>query len=127
MSTHHEMRGEDLYCKLFVAHARDPDALTTAVGQITGGDVMLRAGLIDTPVLSMSVHTPSRHLPLNDEQDDFVYWRHFIDIDAANAQTGFDAFFSEVLQLVLGLRGLGLRVVAACDFEDELNAAAQAG
>ena len=123
MSASHAMQGEDLYCKLFVAGAADYDALSEAVNAITGGSGASGADPAEVLVLEIYVKSQSRHLPLSDEQDDFMLWRHYIDIDAADAHTPFDAFFAEVVRLVVGLRARGLRVVAACDFEDELEAA----
>ena len=112
-----------LYCKLFVAGAASPDALATALGEIAHGHVTRGACLVQTPVLAMSVHAESRHLPLSDAQDDFTLWRHFVEIDSTGGQTAFDGFLAELARLVAGLRARGLRVVAACDFEEALEAA----
>ena len=119
------MSGDDLFCKLYVAGAPDPAALAAAVANLTGGRLVGPASLIDTPVLHIAVHAPSRHLPLDDGQDDFVRWRHFLDVDAASAHMPLDAFVGALAPLVAGLRARGWRVVAACDFEEVLEAAVQ--
>ena len=117
------MQGADLYCKLYVAGAADADALTVALNEITRSHGAPDAGLVRTAALNISVHAESRHLPLNDEQDDFVLWRHYLEIDAADTHTGFEAFLAGLVEVIVGLRARGLRVVAACDFEDTLEAA----
>ena len=116
------MQGQDLYCKLCVSGAAAVNELTGAVGDVTHGQVMVAAGLVSTSALEISVHAESRHLPLDDESEDFVRWRHYLEVDAAGAHTQFDAFLVELTQLIVGLRLRGLRVVAACDFEDLLEA-----
>ena len=113
--------GDDLYCKLFVAGARDADALTGAVDEITHGAVM--PGGPGNPALDVAVHAQIRHMPLDDAQDDFVLWRHYLDIDAAAGDTAFDTYLAELVQLIVGLRARGMRAVAACDFEQTLNEA----
>lgn len=117
------MLDEDLYCSIYVAGAADVDELAAAVDEIVRSRVRPGAG---SSVLDTAVRAQSRHLPLDDEHDDFVLWRHRIEIEAADPEAGFDAFLAEVVQVVVGLRAGGLRVVAACDFEEELETAARA-
>lgn len=115
----------ELYCALYVAGAADPDALAAALGDSAQGHVTQGAALVQTPLLEMSVHAESRHLPLSDAQDDFTLWRHFVEVDAADDATSFQNFLA-ALARVLALRARGLRVMAACDFEKRLEAAVQA-
>lgn len=117
------MQDLDLFCKIYVAGADDQSAVSAAVDESIRGGVGEGTGSAGSSVLEIYVDTQSRHLPINDAQDDFTLWRHFIDIDPADANTTFDAFLAELAQLVAGLRARGLRVVAACMFEDELKAA----
>ncbi len=119
------IQGEDLYCKLFVAGAADADALTVAVDDISVGAVMPGDGPGHS-VLDIAVHAQVHHLPLDDKQDDFLLWRHYLDIEAVSADTTFEVFLVEVVRLIIGLRARGLRVVAACNFEDTLDAAVRA-
>lgn len=118
-------QGDDLYCKLFVSGAGDEDALTAAVDEITRGAVMPGQGP-GNPALDITVHAQARHMALDDEQDDFVLWRHYLDIEAVSGDTAFGAYQAELVRLIVGLRARGLRVVAACDFEDTLNEAVRA-
>ena len=117
----HAAPSQDLYCKLFVAGAVDDDQLSAAVDAIAPPQGARQASQLD-----IFVHAQIRHLPLDDTQDDFLLWRHYLDVEAANVQTSFDDFLAELTQLVIGLRAHGWRVVAACDFEDELAAAVRA-
>lgn len=114
----------DLFCHLYVAGAPSEQALAQCV------DAALRRHLPGSscaqhPLLDVTVRAECRHLPLDDAQDDFVRWRHHITADAATAAVDFDRYLHALAQLVADLRAQGLRVVAACDFEDELNAAAK--
>lgn len=119
------LRGDALYCKLYVAGAADTRALTLAIDEIAPGAATPTDHASDDLSLDIGVHAESRHLPLSDEQDDFLRWRHYVEVDAASEDTAFEPFLAELARLVAGLRARGLRVVAACDFEDELNAAAR--
>ncbi|PAT37998.1 hypothetical protein [Vandammella animalimorsus] len=116
----------ELYCQLYVSGASDPDTLAAALGEIAQGHVTQGAALVQAPLLDMSVHAESRHLPLSDTQDDFTLWRHFVEVDAADDEITFQAFLAALARLVAALRARGLRVVAACDFEAQLEAAVQA-
>lgn len=119
------IQGEDLYCKLFVAGAADVDALTATVDDISADAAMPGDGPGHS-VLDIAVHAQVRHLPLDDKQDDFLLWRHYLDIEAVSADTAFELFLVELVRLIMGLRTRRLRVVAACDFEETLDAAVRA-
>lgn len=112
---------DDLYCRVYVAHARDVAALRQKVAEVSGGTVAVST--VSTPVLAVRVGAESRHLPTTDEGDDFVNWPHYLEIDAADDKVTFEAFLAAVARLLDGLRQGGLRTVAACDFEEELAAA----
>ncbi|PAT42393.1 hypothetical protein CK621_09455 [Vandammella animalimorsus] len=116
----------ELYCTLYVAGAADPDALAAALGDIAQGHVTQGAAWVQTPLLDMAVHAESRHLPLSDTQDDFSLWRHFVEVNAADEAMSFQAFLAALARVVAALRARGWRTVAACDFEDRLEAAVQA-
>lgn len=114
----------DFFCRLYVAGAPDEQALEQSV------DAALRrcpphAGHAEPPVLDWTVRAECRHLPLDDAQEDFTLWRHHIEADAASPSVRFDSYLHTLAWLLAGLRAQGLRVVAACDFEDALNAAAE--
>jgi len=112
---------DDLYCKVYVSGARDTELLKTAVSSVVGATVEVSE--VRTPVLTVRVGAESRHLPTTHVGDDFVKWPHYLEIDAADERVGLDAFVAAIAQLVSGLRARGLRTVAACEFEDELEAA----
>ncbi|MDO4724045.1 MAG: hypothetical protein Q4A97_04710 [Comamonadaceae bacterium] len=116
----------ELYCTLYVAGAADPDALAAVLGDIAQGHVTHGAALVQTPLLDMAVHAESRHLPLSDAQDDFTLWRHFVEVNAADDEITCQAFLAALAHVVAALRARGLRVAAACDFEEQLEAAVQA-
>ena len=76
--------GADRYCKLFVSGAADDEALSAAVNAaLRESAERTAAGADAVPVLDITVHAQVRHLPLDDGQDDFTHWRHYLDIDTA--------------------------------------------
>jgi hypothetical protein len=111
----------DPYCKVYVAEAPDVASLLGLVAQVSGGAVQVST--VATTVMAVRVAAESRHLPLTDDGDDFVRWRHYLEIDAADEHVAFDAFLAAAAHLLNGLRAHGLRTVAACDFESQLAAA----
>lgn len=119
--------GADLYCKLFVAGAADDQALSAAVNAAQHESAKRAAAGADAvPALDITVHAQVRHLPLDDGQDDFTRWRHYLDIDAAQEDVRFDVYLGALAQLVVALHAQGWRTVAACDFEEALEAAVRA-
>ncbi|AVO35196.1 hypothetical protein [Ottowia oryzae] len=115
---------DDLFCKLYVADAVDEHAYQAAVHEIARGGVSASGAALSA--LDITARAQTRHLPLDDTQDDCTLWRHYADIEAANAGVTFETFFSECVQLVVGLRERGMRVAPSCDFEGEIEAAARA-
>lgn len=116
--------GVDRYCKLFVAGAADDQALSAAVNAARHESAKrAAAGADGVPLLDITVHAQARHLPLDDGQDDFTRWRHYLDIDAAQEDVRFDVYLAALAWLVAALRARGWRTVAACDFEVALEAA----
>ncbi|WP_343292337.1 hypothetical protein AAHN93_09705 [Vandammella animalimorsus] len=96
--------GADLYCKLFVAGAADDEALSAAVNAaLRESAERTAAGADAVPVLDITVHAQVRHLPLDDGQDDFTRWRHYLDIDAAQEDVRFDVYLGALAQLVAAL------------------------
>ncbi|PAT42394.1 hypothetical protein [Vandammella animalimorsus] len=119
--------GADRYCKLFVSGAADDEALSAAVNAaLRESAERTAAGADAVPVLDITVHAQVRHLPLDDGQDDFTRWRHYLDIDAAQEDVRFDVYLDALARLVAALRARGWRTVAACDFEAQLETAVQA-
>jgi hypothetical protein len=116
---------KELFCKLYVAGAADEDALSAVADQIARACQAADAGSAGLSALDIYVHAQSRHLPLDDAQDDFTLWRHYMDIEAADAKASFEVFIVESAQLVAGLRARGFKVVVACMFEQALEAAAR--
>ena len=100
----HPTPSQDLHCKLFVAGAIDDDVLSAAVDAIAPPQGTPHASPLD-----ITVHAQVRHLPLDDTQDDFLLWRHTLDVEAADARTPFALYFGELVQLVMGLRARGWR------------------
>jgi hypothetical protein len=74
--------------------------------------------------LEIDVFDQSRHPPA-EPGDHFVRWPAYLEIEASTVDVAAEAFVSTLARLLNGLRTRGLRVVAACDFEDTLAAALQ--
>jgi hypothetical protein len=115
----------ECYCKVYVADAKDHvalQALQALIAEVAGGSVHMRT--VSAPPLEIDVFDQSRHVPA-EPGDDFVRWPAYLEIDASTADVAAEAFVSTLVRLLNGLRMRGLRVVAACDFEDTLAAATQ--
>ena len=110
----------DLYCKVYVAGAPDIAALKALVADTAGTAVERRT--VRTALLEVDVFDQSRHVPA-EAGDDFVRWPYYLEIEAADDQVTFDAFLAAIAGLLNGLRTRGLRVMASCDFEEQLAAA----
>jgi hypothetical protein len=112
----------ECYCKVYVAGAKDRIALTALIAEVAGGGVHMRT--VSAPPLEIDVFDQSRHPPA-EPGDHFVRWPAYLEIEASTVDVAAEAFVSTLARLLNGLRTRGLRVVAACDFEDTLAAAMQ--
>ena len=117
----------ELYAKLFVDTSADHAALLRVVRDCTNGVQD------DWTIVSSSVEAEVRpnddsRLPARDDSpDDFVYFPFTIDIEPVNAGCGLDEFLKGISTIVVGLAQSGMRVVAACDWEDALPGGGRLG
>jgi hypothetical protein len=118
------MPDDELYCKVYVAGAANHAALKALVAEVARAGVHLRT--VSAPPLEIDVFDQSRNTPAK-TGDDFVRWPAYLEIGASAADVDAEAFVAALARLLNGLRARGLRVVAACDFEDALATAMQAG
>lgn len=56
----------------------------------------------------------------NNTQDGFLFYQYYLDIEPTET-TNFELYLQQLKFLVKELRSKGMRVIPACDFEDELN------
>lgn len=50
--------------------------------------------------------------------DDFLYWKYYLDVQPKNVEQ--KEYIKKISHLINDLRGYGAKVIAACDFENEL-------
>ena len=110
---------EDLYCKVYVDGASNSTSLISTIADVANGQVKRRT--VRTPFLEVDVFDQSRHVKA-DAGDDFVYWPSYLEVFAADG-VSFDAFVQAMADLLDGLGERGLRVVASCDFEEQIRVA----
>ena len=103
-----------------VTGAPDIAALESAVPEAAGS--ILHRRTVRTDVLEVDIFYEKHGLP-SDTGDDFVALPYYLEVEAANESVTFDAFVAALASLLNRLRARGLRVVASCDFEDQLAAA----
>jgi hypothetical protein len=102
-------------CELYVDAAGD-DAVLGLLRKLFRTDDRLGSFALD----GLEVDVGRNDLPTEEaDPDDFVNWRAVVEI-SAGAETTDDRMVAFVADLMTSLRAAGHRVVAACDFEDEL-------
>lgn len=108
----------DLYCKLFVHAPMTRDELVDWFARSEGGRVRLRT--ITTQTMELDVSSNDESDPQRADKDDgFLYFPFIVDVTPAE-NAGRDAYVARVDAVMRSMRAAGMRVVAACDFEDEL-------
>ena len=119
-----DVYADDLYCKLYVN--TDSKELIDTVAVILQGKLTQRT--IITSVFAASVIknklSDKGAQPFSDEECVSFPW--YLEIDGFETINRAE-FIQAVAALMQGLRERGCRVVASCDFEDELPAGASAG
>lgn len=55
----------------------------------------------------------------DDKDKGFLYYRFLVDIEPEN-DVDLQTYLVKLKKLIMHLRGLGFKVTAACDYEDEL-------
>lgn len=108
----------DLYCKLFVQAQMTRDELVQWLARSVGGRVRLRTIATQTMELDVSSNDES-DAQRADLNDGFLYFPFIVDVTPAENAVR-DPYVAGVDAVMRSMRGAGMRVVAACDFEDEL-------
>ena len=57
----------------------------------------------------------------SNKQNDFLYWKLYLDIQKLSDETDFDSFLKEIKQIKTVLSANGVETVIACSFEDLLK------
>jgi hypothetical protein len=110
---------ENGYCKMFVNAALTEDELLAQIAAILGASresCWIRCAEFHACIWRNGEFSAEKA----GEEDGFLYWPYFLDIEPT-AGTSDAAYVAKVKQLFKALRGRGYGVVAACDFEEELE------
>ncbi len=108
----------DLYCKLFVQAPMTRDELVDWLARSVGGRVRRRTIAAQTMELDVSSNDEfdAQRADLN---GGFLYFPFIVDVTPAD-HAGHETYVAAVDAVVRSMRGAGMRVAVACDFEDEL-------
>lgn len=112
---------ENLYCKVFLDTNLSYEEIFSIVEKNIGGNREALTYIIaDWCEISIQ-----RNKEYNVEQylldtNDFVYWRYYLDIEPMKSDE--DEYIKKLSDLLKYLKSYCKGVIAACDFEEELNA-----
>jgi adenylate cyclase class IV len=111
---------DENYCKLFVDINKPREFVVDIIQKSTNGNKI--AHFIDCDWASFDVRDndeSSRWKAANSGEDGFLYFKYIIDSEK-NEHTNIDSYIKHIHDLIQTLKNLGAKVVAACDFEDQL-------
>ncbi len=108
------------YCKIYVgidiSRGDLKSYLLSKLGLCRVGQALCGTGL-EIDVRRNEDHEPEKYSPA---WDGFVYSRYYLDVDSAE-NVSRESYISSVRSLLRVLKEMGGDVVAACDFESELQ------
>lgn len=111
---------EDLYCKVFLDTNLSYEEIFSMVEKyVAGKKESLNYIIADWCEISIQ-----RNKEYNVEQylldiDDFVYWKYYLDIEPMEIEE--EEYIKKIFDLLKYLKIYCRGVIAACDFEEELN------
>lgn len=110
----------DLYAKMFVSTARTRAELLAVVAKALDG--ARRGSTVVTPECEADVRGNDDYSPeaLGADPTDFVYFPYTVEIFSSGEDPRIDAFLETASFLMNHLFSAGMKVVVACDWEDQL-------
>jgi hypothetical protein len=111
---------DDPFCALYVDTPLDHRALLRAISGLTAGTEEMRTvSSADLEITVLEGDYPRSQLA--EAPDDFVRFPYVLEVNPGPALADdHDAYVTRLGALLLAMSALGLRVVAACDFEERL-------
>lgn len=109
------------YCDLYVDSPLERDEFRALVGGLIGAETVavdMKAGALQVSVRKSNDYDPEK---LTTIPSDFVFWRYLVEVDHSAESVSRSAYLEALAQLIAGLRENGARVVAAADFEEDLE------
>lgn len=108
----------NLYCKVFVDTDLDRGKLLGLVVRLTSGSVDRWTVVSDWGEIDIGKNPDFESMQRQEDPDGFLYYRFCLDIEPTH--DGGEQYVNSVGLLLEGLWGANCKVVASCDFEDEL-------
>jgi hypothetical protein len=109
----------NLYCKLFVDSDNSLQQLLRQIVEWSKGTLEGKTVLTTWGELDGEENEQFGKARRTDEQDGFLHYRYYFDIEPASA-TSERQYIKGVGELLLHLWSMDLKAAAACDFEESL-------
>ncbi|MCI8670233.1 MAG: 1,4-dihydroxy-6-naphthoate synthase [Lachnospiraceae bacterium] len=111
---------EDLYCKVYLDTSLTYEEIFSIVVKYIGGKkealTYIIADWCEVSIQKNKEYNVEQYLL---DTDDFVYWKYYLDIEAL--EVGEGEYIKKISDLLRYLKTYCKGVIAACDFEEELN------
>ncbi|MBQ6696480.1 MAG: hypothetical protein IJN16_07230 [Lachnospiraceae bacterium] len=111
---------DGLYCKVFIDaemdYARLFDLIMNCVAGKKEGIDYIITDWCDISVQRNKEYKLEQYLK---DSTDFLYWKYYLDIEPLNVDE--TQYINNVANLLRYLKEYGMRVIIACDFEEEVN------
>ncbi|WP_435923429.1 1,4-dihydroxy-6-naphthoate synthase [Paenibacillus sp. DYY-L-2] len=109
----------DLFTKIFLDTDREKSSVVETVSMIVQGSVTGTPIVTEQSEIFVFNNEDFSEEKRNQDGDDFLYYRYYIDIGPVG-DVEEKVYIGEIAKLLIELWDSGFKVVAACDFEDEL-------
>lgn len=103
------------YCKLYVESEQSFEGLKSTVSAALAAP--LEGRTVEGRFMSVDCFANKAH----GDGDGFLYWPYYLEIEISDGSEERE-FVKEIQNLIDYLRGEAMKIVASCDFEDELTA-----
>ena len=109
----------DLFTKIFLDTDNEKTSVVEEVSKIVNGTVKGSAIVTEQAEIFLFNNGDFSEKKRNQGSDEFLYYRYYLDVEPIEDVDGKD-YIGEISTLLTELWDSGFKVIASCDFEDEL-------
>lgn len=110
---------DSLYCKIYLSSEKQIEELYLMINDILTGELEpIRTIKTEWGELDLRYNSDFDAERLKKNVDDFIFWPYYLDIEPNN---GIEQMYIEKIAMLINhLKSKNIKVIASCDFEDEL-------
>ena len=112
---------DNLYCKVYINSELEIEELYKYINcRVSGRLEYIRAIKTDWGEIVLCKNSDFNPSKLENNPEDFVFWRYYLEIEP---EKGIDEarYIGQISKLLEALNSENIKVIASCDFEEEIE------